>query len=201
MTLPPAEGGPFASDHLLGEEIQRLIVRYGIQSAVETGVYQGVTTRALAEMVPAVYAIESDDARFTESRERLADLPDVRIYHGGSQDILPEIIPQITKPALYYLDAHIDGSAEDGHQPLPREAEIIAQLDPSPIMVMHDMFVPDHPEFHANLQTPGGIPYDYEWVSPGLEKIREPWRHYYNSEAEGLKVGIMFVVPDKEIAE
>jgi hypothetical protein len=179
----------FASDGILAEEIKRLVAEYGIRSAVETGTYQGVTTRGLAALVPAVYTIEIDPGRFEDSRERLADLPNVRPLLGASPDVLPGLIPQIEKPALYYLDAHWDE-----HYPLPREVEIIAEHDPQPVIVMHDMLVPGHPELHADPQ-PDGSPYDYEWVRPGLEKIRGPWRHYYNQEAEGLKIGIMFVVP------
>jgi len=188
----PAEGGPFASDNVLAGEISRLVSHYGIRSAAETGTYQGVTTRALAAMVPEVHTIEISDARFEESGERLADLPHVQVHHGSSEDILRRLIPQLPKPALYYLDAHDDGA---GLFPLPAEVNAIGELDPSPVIVMHDMAVPGHPELHADTQ-PDGTPYDLDWVMPGLEKIREPWRYYYNTEAVGLRIGILFVVPD-----
>jgi hypothetical protein len=189
-TLPPPTGLAFAGDALLEQEVRRLITRYGIRSAVETGTYQGCTTRALAAMVPMVHTIEIDPGMFAESGQRLADVPNVRRYHGASPDVLPGLLPQVKKPALYYLDAHWNGN-----YPLPQEVEFIAIHDPQPVILMHDMQVPGHPELHADPQ-PNGSPYCFEWVRPALEKIRGPWRHYYNAEAEGLQIGVLFVVPD-----
>lgn len=185
-----AEWDAFASDGLLEEEIRRLITLHGIQSAVETGTYHGVTAEGLAALVSMVYTIEIDAQRFADSRERLSVLPNVKQFLGSSVDVLPDLIPQIRKPALYYLDAHWDG-----HEPLPQEVEIIALNDPRPVIVIHDMLVPGHPELYAG-PLPGGSVYCYEWVQAGLEKIQAPWRYYYNDQAEGLKIGIMFVVPD-----
>lgn len=74
--LAPPTGLAFAGDGLLAEEVKRLISRYGIRSAVETGTYQGCTTRALAAMVPAVYTIEISPDMFAESGERLSRRPE-----------------------------------------------------------------------------------------------------------------------------
>ena len=189
---PPDPGLAFAGDGLLEKEIRRLISQYGIQSAVETGTYQGATTRALAAMVPEVHTVEISPASFAQSRRRLDGVPNVRQYCGATPDVLPRLLPQVRKPALYYLDAHWNGS-----YPLPREVEIIAAHDPQPVIVMHDMQVPGHPELHAD-PRPDGSPYCFEWVRPSLEKIAMPWRHYYNERAEGLQVGVLFVTPDGE---
>ena len=190
-TLPPPSGEAFAGDGLLEKEIKRLIGQYGIQSAVETGTFQGCTTRALAALVPMVYTIEINDGFYAESRERLADVPNVQQFHGASPDVLPGLLPQIKGPTLYYLDAHWHGN-----YPLPQEVEILALHDPQPVIVMHDMQVPGHSELHADPQPDGSL-YSYEWVRSGLEKIQMPWRHYYNASAEGLQIGILFVTPDE----
>lgn len=192
MTLPPPSGLAFAGDGLLEKEIRQIIGRYGIQTAVETGTHQGATTRGLAAMVPAVCTIEINPDFYAESCERLADLPNVRPFFGDSQDVLPRLLPHIQRPVLYYLDAHWHGN-----YPLPREVEIIAQHDPQPVIVMHDMQVPGHPELSADPQPGGAAYYCYEWVRPGLEKIQKPWRHYYNESAGGLKIGVLFITPDE----
>lgn len=180
----------FASDTVVEQEIRRLTAKYGIRSAVETGTYLGVTAAGLAAIIPSVYTIEINPGRYDDARESLISLPGVKQFLGASPDILPGLIPQIEKPALYYLDAHWDG-----HYPLPEEVAAIAEHDPQPVIVIHDMQVPGHPELHADPQ-PDGKFYDYEYVRPHLEKIRGPWRHYYNDRgAEGMKIGIMYVVP------
>lgn len=181
---------PFAGDGLVAKEVKRLVRQYGIRSAVETGTHQGATAEALAALVPMVYTIESEMGLFTEAQDRLAGLPNVRQYQGLSTNVLPGLLPQIEQPALYYLDAHWGGN-----YPLPQEVGIIAQHDPRPVILMHDMQVPGHPELHADLQPDGSL-YCYEWVRPALETIHLPWRYYYNKQAEGLRIGVLFVVPD-----
>ena len=107
---PPREPGrPFAGDGLLEKEIRRLISQYGIKSAVETGTFQGATTRALAAMVPEVHTVEISPAFFAQSRQRLDGVTNVRQYCGATPDVLPGLLPQVRKPALYYLDAHWNG--------------------------------------------------------------------------------------------
>ena len=144
-TLPPPDGQAFAGDGMLEREIARLVRKYGIQSAVETGTHQGVTSRALAGMVEDVYTVEIHDGLFADAQLRLADVPSVKQFHGASPDVLPGLLPDIRKPALYYLDAHWHGNF-----PLPQELEIIAACDSSPVIVMHDMSVPGHPDLHAD---------------------------------------------------
>jgi hypothetical protein len=188
--LPPPDGQAFAGDGLLAAEVAWLVSRYGIRSAVETGTHQGVTARALAALVARVHTIEISQDLYAEAQERLADVLNVRQYLGASPDVLPGLLPGIERPALYYLDAHWNGS-----YPLPQELEIIARHDPQPVIVMHDMQVPGHPEFHFD-PRPDDSPYSYEWVAPVLAGIQRPWLRYWNSRAEGLRVGVLFVVPD-----
>jgi hypothetical protein len=183
--------GPFANDALLGKEIERLIKKYDVQSAVETGTYQGETARGLADMVPQVYTIEVNPESFEESQERLSGLSNVTGFLGDSEVILPDLIPKIKKPALYYLDAHWNG-----HYPLPAEVSAIAEYDPSPIIVIHDMTVPDCPGLHADPQE-SGDPYDLDYIQPALDRMKKPYKVYYNNDdAEGLRIGIMFIVPE-----
>jgi hypothetical protein len=189
MTSPAEQA--FAGDRLLGREIRRLVNRYGVQTAVECGTYHGHTALALAALVPVVHTIEIDFTRFTQAQEILGGVPNVTQQHASSVDVLPGLIPQLARPVLYYLDAHWEGQF-----PLPGEIATIARLDSQPLMVIHDMTVPGHPDLHADDQPDGSL-YDYEWVRPELELIQLPWRHYYNAAAEGLRIGVMFVVPDR----
>jgi hypothetical protein len=189
MNWLPHPGEPFADDQLLRQEVERLITQYGIQSAVETGTFQGATTKVLTELVSEVHSIEIEPAFFEAASSRLHNIRNVQLHYGSSLNVLPHLLPHVRHPTLYYLDAHWDGN-----YPLLEEIKIIASHDPQPIIVMHDMHNPNLPELYAEPQ-PNGSSYCYEWVRPELEKIQMPCRHYYNEAAEGLQIGVMFVVP------
>ena len=185
----PDEIEKFAFDTLLEEKIEELVVEYDIKSIVETGTWIGGTARAFAGMVENVYTVEVNPQFYSQAQQILAPLPNVKQFLGKAQDILPAILPLVAKPTLYYLDAHWHGS-----HPLPEELEIVVAHDPSPVIVMHDFQVPGHPELKFD-PRPNGKPYCFEWIEPQLCKIKTPWTYFYNTEAVGCKVGVLFVVP------
>lgn len=179
----------FTDDPIQEAAVRALITERGVQTVVETGTWMGGSARAMAGMAKQVVTIEFNPEFFSQAQGILAPLPNVKQYLGRSELLLPEILKTVTPPTLYYLDAHWPGD-----HPLPQEIDIIAEVDPSPVLVIHDMQVPDRPGLKFDLQ-PNGCPYSFEWIKPNLAKIKRPWRHYYNTEAGGRKVGVLFVVP------
>ncbi|MGB4032095.1 MAG: hypothetical protein WBK94_07575 [Tenuifilaceae bacterium] len=176
----------FCGDTYLYDEVWRLAG--SVRTIVETGTYDGRTTLALADMADTVHTIEIDAVRYAEAREALRACPNVITHHGRSQDVLRAILPTLDKPCLYWLDAHWRDE-----NPLLAEIELIAAHDPSPILAIHDMRVPNRPDLKYD--TYNGQPYCFEWVEPSLRKLKCRWRHYYNDEANGQRVGVLFVVP------
>lgn len=188
--LPKEPTGPFADDPLLGDRIHRLVREYGIKTVVETGTWLGFTTRALAGMAKHVYTIEKDAGFFEKASKSLESLGNVTCLHGESERWLPSIGVSKYSPTLYFLDAHWKGT------PLLKELEIIAAQDPSPVIVIHDFKVPNHPELAFD--TYAGVQYTMHWIRPYLEKLKRPWRHFYNSAADGpFRVGAVFIVPQQ----
>jgi hypothetical protein len=180
----------FAWDTILEDDINELVIDYGIKSIVETGTWMGGTCRSFAGMVENVYTIEVNPDFYRQARTILSPLPNVKQFLGRANRMLPAILPMVQGPTLYYLDAHWHGS-----HPLPEELEAVIAHDPSPVIVMHDFQVPGHPELKFD-PRPGGAPYCYEWIEPQLKKIKNPWRIFYNHEASGgCRVGVMFCVP------
>ena len=188
----PDEIEKFAFDTRLEEKIEELVVEYDIKSIVETGTWIGGTARAFAGMVENVYTIEVRPDFYSQAQQILAPLPNVKQFLGKTQAILPVILPLVAHPTLYYLDAHTWGAPGTA---VFDELEIIAEHDPSPILVIHDFQVPGHPELKFDVYD--GKPNCFERIEPGLRKIQTPWRHFFNSEAVGCRVGVLFVVPQK----
>lgn len=187
-----AEIEKFAWDTILEQTVQDLVNLYQIKAIVETGTWIGGTTRAFASMVDQVYTVETQTEFYLKARKILDPLPNVHQFFGKSQDFIRLMTETAEKPTLYYLDAHWHGS-----HPLPLELETIADIDPSPVIVMHDFKVPGHPELKFDTRN-GGQPYCFEWIEPQLRKLKRPWQYFYNKEATGgCKVGVLFVVPDK----
>jgi hypothetical protein len=190
--VTPYDQSPFGGDEILRAEIAELIQRYGIHSAIETGTWHGWTTRALASMVEQVWTVEANPDFLEIARANWRDNPPgsagIASCLGDSRAAIGSFMDHATKPTLYYLDAHWGE-----HCPLLEELAIIMERDPAPMIVMHDMQVPGHPEL--KFDTYGVQPLCREWVLPVLKGLKTPWRSWQNDHATGHQVGVLFVAP------
>jgi hypothetical protein len=73
---------------------------------VETGTYFGDTISAVNAMCSTALSIEIDPYLFARACQRFRNNPRVRILHGDCVEILPRIIADLQRPALFWLDAH-----------------------------------------------------------------------------------------------
>ncbi len=105
--------------------------RFGIPTGtwVETGTFQGDTTEFLRHKAKQVYTIEPDDALFRSAAHRFANVPNVQVLLGLSEDILPELLPQVSGDVSFWLDGHYSGGITHqgpAHTPILPELEAIA---------------------------------------------------------------------------
>lgn len=74
---------------------------------VETGTCAGDTVqRALDVGYERVVSVELSDEYYDFSARRFAKNKRVRLWHGNSVDLLPEILKSVNEPATFWLDAH-----------------------------------------------------------------------------------------------
>ncbi len=179
----------FEDDTVLAGEIVRLIVAHHIRSVIETGTEYGGTATAFSKMVPHVVTIDVEDKVGGE-------LPkNVHFIEGDSRTYLPFAIGSCTPPILFYLDAH----TQDFEYPCPLEAELwlIANYTrkyPPPVIVIHDSWVPGHPEL--GYASYNGYPIGLKMVEDALKTIYpHGYGHHYNSEATGAARGVLFIEP------
>lgn len=187
---------PFNGDSFLHAEVARLVQKWSVAVAVETGTFQGHTAFALATMCVQVFTIEKDEERFKEARAFFDMVPwkNNRIIElkGSSPDIIKYIRPMVTgERILFYLDAHWES-----YWPLQDELREIAAFDgPRPVIVIHDFLVPGRPDLgfdHYN-----GNDNCLQHVQCLLECIYGAEFHYhYNSVAIGASRGVLFVEPE-----
>jgi hypothetical protein len=95
--------------------------RFNLQVMVETGTNLGHMIRAQKERFREIYSIELDQWLASRARRKFAGYANIHLYQGDSGKILPEIIPQIHEPALFWLDAHWG----DISAPIKQELECI----------------------------------------------------------------------------
>lgn len=112
----------------------------GLTAAVETGTHRGTSTRLLARRFPQVVTIEADATLAHEAAIGLADLGGVRVVHGDSRDVLPGLVADLTRPALFWLDGHFCGSGTYGRD---RQCPVLAEIatiiaSPVPHVVLID---------------------------------------------------------------
>lgn len=85
--------------------------RFGLQLFVETGTFQGEMIQAMLGRVDRIYSIELDDRWFENAQRCFAGRSDVRLLHGDSGSRLGDVLAEIDRPALFWLDAHYSGPA------------------------------------------------------------------------------------------
>ncbi len=80
---------------------------YGI--AIETGTLFGVSTRRLSRHFPLVYTIEINRELYEKAAAKFKGNDRIRVLHGDSKLVLRELLKDIRRPCLFYLDAHFSG--------------------------------------------------------------------------------------------
>jgi hypothetical protein len=91
----------------------RILKRYAnvaeYDIAVETGTLFGVSTRRLSKHFPLVYSIEINRELYEQAAAKFKNNDRIRILFGDSKQVLGELLKEIQRPCLFYLDAHFSG--------------------------------------------------------------------------------------------
>ncbi len=82
---------------------------FHVDYLVEIGTYKGEMIDAVWRSFNKVYSIELDTFLYERAVERFKIYPMISIFHGDSAKVLPNILPGIDKPTLFWLDAHYSG--------------------------------------------------------------------------------------------
>ena len=96
----------------------------GYDVFVETGTYTGATIAAVSGHFRTVYSIEADRDLWAGAAGRF---PHAHVLHGDSAVVLPEVLPRLSEPAVFWLDAHCSrGITGIGAKETPIEEELRA---------------------------------------------------------------------------
>lgn len=113
--------------------------RFNIPVLVETGTYTGHMVMSMLDRFDEVYSIELDKTLASQAKKTFSLYGHIHIIQGASEQRLPEILQQIHKPCLLWLDAHYSGGATakgDNETPILYELDHVFRHRLSPQFVL-----------------------------------------------------------------
>jgi len=108
---------------------------------VETGTYLGDTTWYFRNSFEELHSIEVDPYLFAQAAARFRGDRRIVVHQGDSGDVLPAIVPTLTKKCLYWLDGHYSAGitgAGVSHCPVLKELDSIFTLSNAPFVIVID---------------------------------------------------------------
>ena len=80
--------------------------KHGIDTLVETGTQVGRTAVWAARHFKKVITIEVDEGYFGRTVEKHGHVQNIEFIYGDSGEVLLDVMPRLTTPAMFWLDAH-----------------------------------------------------------------------------------------------
>ncbi len=111
----------------------------GAKTFVETGTFQGATTRWATEVFDQIHTIELSSTLYEKYHVELERLPGVHTHQGDSSIVLRDVVSQLDEqPTLYWLDGHWSGgetAGESAECPIMQELDSIQQREQDLILI------------------------------------------------------------------
>jgi hypothetical protein len=108
------------------ETVTRYGKKYNYEVLIETGTFRGRMIDAQKHNYKKIMSIEIDKQFHADAVEKFKAYPHIRCCLGDSGKLLKEIIGDIDKPAILWLDAHYNGKSEEK---LETECPIFGEID------------------------------------------------------------------------
>jgi hypothetical protein len=103
--------------------------RYELPILVETGTYLGAMVYAMRNNFKRIYSVELSHRLATSAEARFRRFPHVTILKGNSASVLPQLLPSLREPVLFWLDGHYsEGITARADQDSPVISEVTTIL-------------------------------------------------------------------------
>jgi len=182
---------PFNNDFHLQEMMSKFIDECHPDIFIETGTYEGDTTKFFATYDKPVYTTEICKELYDISCNNLKEYKNITALFGDSTPNLISVMPKNKEKVLFFLDSH---GVND--RSLDRELELIAESNITPFITIHDFYVPDTT---LGYDTHDGQIYAFETFKPLFDKIYKQfkgYKYFYNDDsAVGSRRGCIFIKP------
>jgi len=102
-----SDGCPVPPPHSAKQKIiEKYAKAYSCSILIETGTYLGDTVFSQKDNFEGIISIELSNRLFNAAMRRFKKYSHIKVLHGNSGDILPEIMPGIDRRSLLWLDGH-----------------------------------------------------------------------------------------------
>ena len=127
--------------------------KHNLKTFIETGTAGGGTVRKLEKYFGKLYTIELDPTLYQQGKARSPADSKITFLEGDSGSVLKKLLPDITAPALFWLDAHYSG---DGTAKASLETPVIQELQSifSHPIKKHVIVIDDMREFNGTHDYP-----------------------------------------------
>lgn len=123
--------------------IREYAKKNGMPVFVETGTFLGDTVQAMLGDFETLISIELSEKLYRKALKRFAGREKVSLFNGDSGEVLARILPDLTRPALFWLDAHFSSGVTargDFDTPLYKELDLILN---HPLAQKHVILIDD----------------------------------------------------------
>ncbi len=117
---------------------------------VETGTYMGETVDNMLPFFDEIHSIELQPDFYSRAVGKFFRKPQVKLHYGDSSDVLPNLLPELNHPSVFWLDGHFSsGNTAQGKKdcPLLEEISSIYELFLPKALIIID----DHRLFNTNV--------------------------------------------------
>jgi hypothetical protein len=108
---------------------------------IETGTYMGNGIKSVLNDYNFVHSIELSKYWYDYNIEQFSNNNKVKIYHGDSKKLLPEVLKNIKEPVTIFLDAHYSGGNTaygEEEVPLLKELQLLRNRYYDDIIIIDD---------------------------------------------------------------
>jgi hypothetical protein len=103
-------GRPAPAPHLIKQRLLKKIAKKAsLKIMVETGTFKGAMIESCRKQFDKLISIELSEEYYNKAKKKFAKYDHIKIIKGDSGIILPKILKEINKPALFWLDGHYSG--------------------------------------------------------------------------------------------
>jgi len=169
------------------ELILQLKERYKLMDFIETGTYHGSTCVWAASCFDNVTTVEYCRELYDATIARHGNIQNINFIFGDSRSVLRTIVPNLTRPAVFWLDSHWSGGetyGENDQCPLIGEIHLIQKSKYAHFIFIDDarLFMSPPPRPHRIEQWPS--------IDEVIEALKSSSHKYYIVIVEDVLVAV-----------
>lgn len=140
-----------------------------LKTFIETGTAGGLMIKALKRYFSRIISIELDDQLYENAKNNFSAFGHINLIHGDSGKKLAEILPTVSEPALFWLDAHYSGGGTakgEMETPIMKELNtIFSRNNKKDVILIDDARCFDGTHDYPTVQQVKNLVANYDYLS------------------------------------